>query len=42
VYITGVEDGPGLFEAMELIGKKRCLERIDVIVRQSEGSHVEK
>jgi len=42
VYITGVEDGPGLFEAMELIGKKRCLERIDVVVRQSEGSRVEK
>jgi glutamyl-tRNA synthetase len=38
VFITGVEDGPGLFEAMELIGKKRCLERIDSIVTQPEVS----
>jgi glutamyl-tRNA synthetase len=42
VYITGVEDGPGLFEAMELIGKKRCLERISAVVFRSEESHAEK
>jgi len=42
VFITGVEDGPGLFEAMELIGKKRCLERINEFVSRSEEPHAGK
>ncbi len=34
IFITGTPDGPPLFEAMELIGKKRCLERIENIIAQ--------
>jgi len=42
VFITGVEDGPGLFETMERIGRERCLKRIRGIITQFEGAHAGK
>lgn len=32
VYITGQSGGPGLFETMEVIGKKRCIARIEKVL----------
>ncbi len=29
MFITGTDSGPGLFETMELIGRERCLRRLD-------------
>ncbi len=32
VFVTGREGGPGLFETLELVGKERCIERIQRIL----------
>lgn len=34
VFITGREGGPGLFETFEVIGKERCINRLNKIVKQ--------
>lgn len=39
VFITGKEGGPGLFETLEVIGKKGCIARIRKIVAQYEENH---
>lgn len=33
VFVTGQEGGPGLFETMELIGRERCLQRIERVIK---------
>ncbi|MEO0143150.1 MAG: glutamate--tRNA ligase [candidate division WOR-3 bacterium] len=37
VFLTGTDAGPGLFETMELIGKERCLLRIERILKKYEN-----
>ncbi len=37
VFLTGTDAGPGLFETMELIGKKRCIRRIEGILKRYEN-----
>ncbi len=34
VFVTGKDGGPSLFETLELIGKDRCIERIDKILTE--------
>ena len=36
VYITGTDGGPSLFETLELIGRDRCLKRLDNIIEKYE------
>jgi len=38
-FITGKQGGPGLFEAMELIGKERCLNRLKRTVKEFEARY---
>ncbi len=36
VFITGTKAGPPLFDTLELIGKKRCIARIEKILKQAQ------
>uniref|UniRef100_A0A7C4XE30 Glutamate--tRNA ligase n=1 Tax=candidate division WOR-3 bacterium TaxID=2052148 RepID=A0A7C4XE30_UNCW3 len=36
VFITGQDGGPGLFEVMELLGKEKCLKRIEGVINRYE------
>ena len=37
VAVTGTAAGPGLFDCLELIGKTRCLHRIDRALEKARG-----
>lgn len=36
VFVTGKPGGPGLFETLEVIGKDKCIDRLERIVREYE------